>query len=400
MIIHIDTGKTWRGGQQQAFYLHQHLYSDGKKSLMVCKKKSDMEKRCIEQGLPYHCLPLASEFDVYSGFMISRIVRDVIAPSPPFAKVGEGVVLHLHTAHALSIGLIAKWFKKDLSLVATRRVDFPIKKRSLFKYNHIYLDALVCVSKNVHDVAINDGIEPNKLRVIHSGIDTKRYAIQNCNANDRKILLSLYNIPKDRIIIGTIAALVGHKGYPTLLKAARIVLDSLSHFDYQEVQDSVTFLAIGDGKDKENLMKLHDRLNLGDSFIFAGFKDDVKSHLHLFDIFVLSSKSEGLGTSVLDAMSAKKPIVACDGGGIPEMIRHEINGLLAERENPVDLAEKILMMLKDKEMRNRFAQQSEIDVQEFSIESTIQKNIALYKELADTRYSNTSLPPKNIKGNI
>jgi len=322
---------------------------------MICKKKSAMQKVCEKQGLPYKCLPLAFEFDVYSGFMISRI----------------GTILHLHTAHALSIGLMAKLFNKDLRLIAVRRVDFSIKKRSLFKYNHKYLDVLVCVSKNVYNVALNDGVDSDKLKVIHSGIDTKRYAIQNNNMNNKDELLASYNIPKNHIIIGTIAALVGHKDYPSLLKAARIVSDKT---------ENVTFIAIGDGKDKESLLKLHNDLKLNNSFIFACLQEDVKTHLHFFDILVLSYKMEGLGTSVLDAMSAKKPIVACNGGGIPEMIKHEINGLLAEKENPEDLAEKILIMINNKEMRERLAKQAEIDVQEFSIENTVRKNIRLYEE--------------------
>ena len=394
MIIHIDTGKTWRGGQQQAFYLHQHLCNKGLKSIMICRKiNSVLIKYCKEYGLPFMTLPLASEIDIYSAWKIGR-----------FAKKNNGKILHLHSAHALSIGLFARLFCHNLKLIAVRRVDFSIRKNKLsfFKYNNKFLDRLVCISRNIYDTLVKNGVTPDKLQLIYSGIDTKRYALENNQVREmfRKELLALYNIPQNHIIIGTVAAYAGHKDYPTLLKAARIVLDNINlnntNLDNANLNNTsklnninlnntsnVTFVAIGGGnlEAQNSIIEIHKSLNLGNSFILAGFQEDVKKYLHFFDIFVLSSKMEGLGTSVLDAMSARKPIVACNSGGIPEMIKHEINGLLAEKENPEDLANKILRMLNDAELREKLSSQAEIDVQEFSILNTVTKNIDLYKEL-------------------
>ena len=359
MIIHIDTGKTWRGGQQQAFYLHQSLCKSEYESIMICKKRSCMAKKCEEHQIPFLCLPLISEIDIYSAWKVSLLLKN-----------NGNDILHLHTAHALSIGLLVKMFCRDIKLIGVRRVDFSIKKSMLsnLKYQNTFLDVLVCISKNIYDVVLKDGVSAEKLRLIHSGIDTNRYAVLKSKVT------KINHPPKQHLVIGTIAAYVGHKDYPTLLKAARLVLNETNN---------VTFIAIGDGVLFNKMKKIHDELQLGKSFIMAGFQQDIKKYLHSFDIFVLASKKEGLGTSVLDAMSARKAIVACNCGGIPEMIKHNINGLLAEKENPNDLAEKILFLIKNSDLRERVAAQAEIDVQKFSIKHTINKNIELYRELTE-----------------
>lgn len=365
MIIHIDTGKTWRGGQQQAFYLHQFLCYHGYKSVMVCKKKSFMAKLCKEYDLPVYNLPLASELDLYSAWKIVK-----------FAKRYKGKILHLHTAHALSLGLIAKLLYKNLKLIGVRRVDFSLRKNkfSLLKYKNKLLDVLVCISENIKKVVIQDGVPESSLRLIHSGIDINKFSLEinQDKVKYRQELLTLYNIPENNLIIGTIAAFVGHKDYPTLLKSAKLVL---------EKRKDITFIAIGDGKLHEEIVELHKKLNLGESFILAGFQEDVKKYLHAYDIFVLSSKLEGLGTSVLDAMATQKPIVACNSGGIPEMITHKVNGLLAEKENPEDLADKLMQMINNPDLREKLSLQAEKDVEKFSILNTIQRNIDLYNEL-------------------
>ena len=362
MIIHIDTWKAWQGGQQQAFYLHQYLCENKIKSVMICKSGTPMALKCQEKKLPYKTLPLLAEIDFLSAIRIAI-----------FAKRNQAKILHLHTAHAISIGLLAKFFYRKTKVIAVKRVDFPIRKNFLsrLKYNNSLLDVLVCISKNIYNVVVNGGFAANRLRMIYSGIDTNRYKLpdENYKMEVRQQLFSQYNIPSHHTIIGTVATFTGRKDYPTLLRAAKIVIEN---------NPDITFVALGEGDDKEKILEIRKELQLENRFILAGFQDDVKKYLHFYDIFVLASKLEGLGTSVLDAMSAQKPIVACNSGGIPEMIQHEQNGLLAEAENPADLAEKLLRMVNDQELRKRLALQAEIDVKEFSIENTIRQNIELY----------------------
>jgi glycosyltransferase involved in cell wall biosynthesis len=356
-ILHIDTQKTWRGGQQQAFYLHQGLIAKNYTSIMICQPDSPMAKRCLEQKLPFQEIKMRNEADLIAASKISALI-----------KKNQYNIIHCHSAHAQMLGIIIKLFFPKLILIGSRRVDFPIRSNffSKFKYNSSLLNKIVCISQNIKNVMLSSKISPEKLHLIHSGINTHKF--ENLNPP----IPSELNVIKEKKIVGTIAALTGHKDYPTLLKTAKILT---------EKRNDCVFIAVGDGKDKDEILELKNQLMLNDNFIFTGYKSNVADYLLHFDIFVLSSKLEGLGTSVLDAMAANIPVVACSSGGIPEMITPNFNGLLAQKENPADLAEKLEFALDHPDELAVMTKNAKISVEQFSIENTINKNIELYKSL-------------------
>ncbi len=358
-ILHIDTGKAWRGGQQQVVYLLEGMLERGLDTTLVCQSKSELEKYCENHKLPYFPLRMCGEVDIVAGLRIALLCRKF-----------QFRILHLHTAHAMAIGLFARLFYPGLKLIAVRRVDFHIKKHVLsqFKYKTRLLDKIVCISDGIKQVLLQDGLAAEKLVTIHSGIDIHKFDHVRLPDDFRRQL----NIPAGDVVIGTIAALAGHKDYPNLLKAARIVLDQTQN---------VTFCAVGDGPDKNTVHKLANELDLGDRFIFTGFRKDLGNFLKMFDIFVLASKKEGLGTSILDAQAVGLPVVGCDTGGIPEAVKHEQNGLLVPPKNEQSLAAALLRLINDYESRKKLGQTGRQTVAQFSIEQTINKNIELYQHL-------------------
>ncbi len=358
-VLHVDTEKSWRGGQQQAVYLLEKMIKNGFYTAMICQPKSALEKYCQENFLPHFTIRMVNEIDFIAGFRIARICK----------KYGYEI-LHLHSSHALSIGLIAKFFYRRLKLIAARRVDFHIKKNwfSKFKYQTKWLNKIVCVSNEIKNVLLEDNIAAEKLTTIHSGINIHKFEKINKSKEFKKKL----GIPENHILVGTIAAMVGHKDYPNLLKAAKIVL---------EKNQTVSFCAVGDGADKEKILKLASGLNLGDRFIFTGFQKNIGIFLKSFDIFVLASYLEGLGSSILDAQAVGLPVVACDTGGIPEVVTHNENGLLVSPKNEQLLAEAILKLINDSKLRHKFGKIALKTVRNFDINLTVQKNIELYERI-------------------
>lgn len=358
-VLHIDTEMSWRGGQQQAAYLIEAMHHDSYQTSLVCQPDSAIARFCRDKGLPFLPVRMLGEMDVIAGFRIARFCR----------KHGF-TILHLHSSHALAIGLWAKLFYSRLKLIAVRRVDFHIQKNwlSQIKYNTRWLDRIVCISDAIRQVLIEDGIPAEKLLTIHSGIDIHKFDQQQPSADLKRQL----GIPPDHIVVGTVAAMVGHKDYPNLLHAAKIVAAN---------QKNVTFCAVGDGPLKNPILELAKQLELGNRFIFAGFQKDTGSFLKMFDIFVLASRLEGLGTSILDAQSMGLPIVACQTGGIPEIVRHEQNGLLVPRKDAAALAEAILKLTRNEVLRIQFGNRSLQTVRVFEIKNTVAKNIELYQQL-------------------
>jgi len=358
-VLHIDTQRTWRGGQQQVFYLLDAMVRQGYDTQLICQPGSRLANTCARQGLPFHAVKMRGELDFGAGLKIAI-----------HCKNHNFRIVHCHSAHALAIGLWAKLFHPALKLIAVRRVDFHIKKNwfSRLKYRTSWVNKIVCISRAIQKVMIEDAIPPKKLALIYSGIDIHKFDHAVADVNFRQ----KFGIPGDHIVVGTVAAMVRHKDYPSLLKAAKIVIQQ---------HDQVSFCALGDGPRKQHILNLAEQLQLGSRFIFAGFQEQVGGFLRNFDIFVLASLLEGLGTSILDAQAVGLPIVACHTGGIAEIVLQGRNGLLVAPGNEKQLAKAILTLVRDAELRKKFGANSLQNVKKFDIKNTVAKNIELYNML-------------------
>jgi len=357
-VLHIDAGHEWRGGQQQVAYLLQNMIDAGYDTKLVCPAGSPLLQHSCEKNLPVASLLLTSKTRLNDARAIAMLCRE------------EGFqIIHAHCSHSLTLAILSRLLYRNVRIVASRRVDFHVKKPIVgaLKYRTKLLDKIICVSDAIREILIGDGVQPEKVVTVRSGIDLHKFDDANPQG-----LREEFSIPSDHVIILTVAALVGHKDYPTLLKAAQKVISKT---------EKVTFLAVGEGPKKEELLQLAAELNLGDRFIFTGHKNDVGRFLKLADIFVLASKTEGLGTSLLDAQVAGCAIVATEAGGIPEIVKDGETGLLAPPENAEALADGLLRIIEDKKERSRLAKNAQKEVEKFSHFNTFEKTDDVYQSL-------------------
>jgi len=360
-VLHIDSERTWRGGQQQAAWLLEGMLARGWPAAMVCPPLSILEERGRASSWPMHAVSMRGELDIAAGRRIARIARD-----------GGMRILHAHSSHALALGLWARFFDKSLRLVASRRVDFPIRSHFLsrLKYSTGILDRIVCISEAIRAQLVADGVPPEKLVVIPSGVDTRRFAGVRPAPHFRRTL----GVPSGHLVIGTVAALADHKDYPNLLHAARLVLDE---------EPDISFVAVGDGPLHKEIGALAKELNLGKRFLFQGFREDVGAYLKVFDVFVLASKTEGMGTSVLDAQALGLPVSACRAGGIPEIVADRVTGLLVPVGDPPALAAALLELARDPELRATLGASAKKAVQAHDVSRTIEAHLELYRSLTE-----------------
>jgi len=358
-VLHLDDSSCWRGGQQQTVYLYKGMLDRKLNTLLICQPDSEYIKICDNENLPCQTLSIRGEWDLFAGYKIGRICKN-----------GGFNIIHAHSAHALSTAIQAKIFYRSVKVIASRRVDFSIRKNpfSIHKYNNRFVNKIICISEKIRKVMLNDGIDEHKLITIHDGIDIRKFD----HIKPPQFFRKNWQIPQNHILVGTVAAITGEKDYPNLLKAAKIVIDRLPN---------VTFMAAGNGKDENSIKIMAKQLNLENRFIFTGFQKNIGDFLKSFDIFVLASKKEGLGTSVLDALAAGLPVIGTETGGIPEMITHNENGMLVKPQNPQALADTIIELAKDKAKREMLIKKGIISVERFSINNTIEKTIALYESI-------------------
>ena len=120
----------------------------------------------------------------------------------------------------------------------------------------------------------------------------------------------------------------------------------------------------------------------GDRFIMTGFRTDISRILAAFDIFCMSSKEEGLGTSILDAMAMELPVVACKAGGIPEAVEHQKTGLLVPVQDSQTLASAIMDLIDDPKKARAMGQAGRLRVERlFNITMTVEKTEEIYFRL-------------------
>ena len=231
-------------------------------------------------------------------------------------------VLHLHTsqAHGLGAAAVRLAGRRRPAVLVTRRVE-----HSIFRHSFLHLDRLkyapgadrvLCVSQRVREVLRSDGLPEARLIVVPDGVDLDAYRAP-C-ADSAGVRASL-GIPGDAWLIGSVGHLDRSKG-------RRHLVDAL--LDLRIEHGAAHLLLVGEGPARRDLDRQVGELGLGRRVTFAGFRDDVPDLLGALDVFAFPSTSEGLGSSVLEALAAGVPVVATTAGGIPEAVRDGEDGLL------------------------------------------------------------------------
>jgi glycosyltransferase involved in cell wall biosynthesis len=182
--------------------------------------------------------------------------------------------------------------------------------------------------------------------VIYDGID-----IPASDDGDRDRVRREFAIPETASVVGMMARVAPQKDFVTLARAAVRIL---------EVQPQTRFLIVGDHTSASSYREHYDWVQallrahgVIDSFIFTGHRPDARRFLEAFDVFVLSTHSEGLPLVILEAMAQAKPVVATDVDGVPELIQHGETGLLHSHENHQELAAHVLTLLRDRTLAER-----------------------------------------------
>ncbi len=352
-ILHVDTERGWRGGEQQLFYLVKGLKKKGFKQAVACRTGDELEKRCREAGI--EVIPL-------KGNQSSDCLR--------VAAVGKNFdIIHAHSAKAHTISALSKRFHRK-PVVYTRRVDYLPKKNPITKLKYRLTDRVVAISEAVREILERELPFLNgKVSVIHSAVDVEEI---NRGLNLKKVR-EIKEKFGGKPLIGTLAALTEQKDIPNLISAAEIVLRELL---------SAKFVVFGEGKLRKSLEKLIEEKGLKEKFILYGFVKDVPNYTKALDLFVLPSKNEGLGSSLLIAMALKIPVVATAVGGTVEAVKDGETGILVPPENPKALSEGILKLIKDRELRERLTENAfSLILKKFSVSAMVDSYVELYREV-------------------
>jgi len=366
--LHIDTERTWRGGEQQVFYILEGLRARGLPAALLAQPDSRMLERARAAGMDARPFPMAGEADLAAAWRLARLLRRE-----------RFEILHCHTPHAHSIAIAALCLVPRACrprLAVARRVDFSIRHAGdwvgLRRLKYSCPDRILAVSGAVREVLLRDGVEARKIAVVREGIDVERIE----RAPDRaQQVRQMLGIRAGERIVANVAALTAHKGQRYLVAAVPAI---------RAARPDARVVIFGEGELRPELEAQARALGLGDGLLLTGFRppEEIPSILKAIDVFVLSSVEEGLGTSLFDAMAAGAPIAATRAGGIPEIVREGETGLLVPPRDPGALADAVVRLLNDAVLSRRLAEAAACFVRaEGTKERMVEETVRAYEDL-------------------
>jgi glycosyltransferase involved in cell wall biosynthesis len=314
-------------------------------------------------GVPVHDLGAGNDLDLAWTVRLRRLLAQ-----------GRFQVMHAHLAYAAALGRVVTRTlppARRPRLVYTDHSHWPhlrLAVRCLGLATSRWDDVSIAVSQS-NRAALPAGIR-SRTRVLLHGVDVDGVRAAAAQARDIRSALS---IPQDHVVVVSVANLKTPKGYPTLLQAARAMVDAGL---------PVTFLAVGSGPLEAELVGQHRRLALEDRFRFLGQRADAVPLIASSDVLVLASDYECMPVVVMEAFAVGTPVVATSVGELPAVIRDGVNGLLVPPGRPDLLAAALRRLVQEPDLRARLAKAAEDDVERFDVRRASAEVEAVYAQLA------------------
>lgn len=359
-VLHVETGQHLYGGAQQVAFLLHGLAAQGVENLLVCPPGAAIGAH-FDGGTSVQVIETRCRGDADLGFVLR--LRAVLRRARPD-------VLHLHSRRGADVlGAIAGRLC-GIPVVLSRRVDNP-ESRAWVALKYRLHDRVIAISQGIADVLAAEGVPASKLRVVRSSLDPAPWQVPVSRAE----FSAEFGVPEEAVWIGVVAQLIERKGHRVLFDALRALPD----------RSRVRVICFGQGPLRETLER-EASADLGKTVRFAGFRTDLSRWVGALDLLVHPALMEGLGVSLLQASAAGVPIIASRAGGMPEAVADGLSGLLVKPGDAAELGAALRRLLDDPALRRRLGEQGRARIErEFSVETMVRGNLAVYRELIESR---------------
>lgn len=328
---------------------------DGLHQQLLARSDSRLAAEARRTGVPVRDVPWRGAVDPAA---LRALVRECST---------DWDVVHAHDGHAVQAVLAARALGGGRArVVASRRVDFATRRPDLWRK----ADLIIAVSGGIRDVLLGQGIERRRIAVVHSGVDP-----QAVHPDPSEDIRARAGAGPDELLVAAVGALVPHKDHGTFVRAASILTrDGLD----------VRYAVYGEGPERERLTRLIRAEGLEDRFVLAGQVPDIAGRLAALDIFVMSSRQEGLGTACVEAMQVGLPIASTSAGGLADLAAAGAFSPVPP-EDAVALADSIRRLALDPAARRAAARAAAAAAPSFSTEKMVRGTLRCYRVLAAQR---------------
>jgi glycosyltransferase involved in cell wall biosynthesis len=355
-ILFVDLETEWRGGQNQALLLLTALNARGDTAELVALKGSALGRRAVAKRVKVH--------------FVAEFAARVLAAAKIFQLTQNGAfdVVHANEAHAVTAAWLAGAQRRAVFLIS-RRVGYPLSKGRVALARYIAAHRIIAISQWVAERLVASGAPKEKLVVIYEGVEVR--ALPETEA--RKQARARWGVAEETVLLGSVGVLLPDKGHEWLIRALALLR--------VEFPDCKLLLA-GAGPSRPTLEQLAAELGVSEMVIFAGFVADIETVYTALDVFLFPSFFEGLGTSLLAAISSEIPSVAFDCCAFGEIIENGKSGLLVEAGNVEEIVKAVSQLLRDKEFARTVGQAGRARIANlFSSERMVEETLSLYREL-------------------
>ncbi|MEQ1472827.1 MAG: glycosyltransferase family 4 protein [Candidatus Acidiferrum sp.] len=329
-ILFVDLEMEWRGGQNQALLLLKAVNARGDTAELVTVKGSALGKRAAARRVKVHSVPRYAT-RASAMLKIFKLTRNRAFD-----------VVHANEAHAVTAAWLAG-AHREAAFIISRRVGYPLGKSRLALDRYRAATRIVAISQWVVERLVESGAPQDKIEVVYEGVELPTLPTDEIRQRARR----RWKIPKEATLLGSVGVLSPDKGHELLIRALAQLRTEFP---------ACRLLLAGDGPSRLQLEALAKELGVAEMVIFAGFVTDIDLVYQALDVFLFPSFFEGLGTSLLAAMSYEVPAVAFQCCAFGEIIENEKSGLLVEQGNVGEIAQAVTRLLRDKEFARSIGQ--------------------------------------------
>lgn len=359
------------GGMQNHLLALVNNLKEKYKIVVIAPPNPTLEQKLAALDVPFYPVPLADNLrplaDIISAYQIRKLLKRL-----------KPDIFHIHGNKTALVGRFALLGEKPPPTIVTvhnflifQQAPFPLKQIAALIERFLMRKTtmIITVSEQLKTALVKDERLPlEKIKVIHNGLDLSNW--QTFNKWDIRQKLG---IKKETFVILTVGRLVAWKGH-------RFLINALNKPPLNSEKEVKLFIA-GAGPLKQELAELIAKLGLTAKITLLGYAANVPELMAAADLFVLPSINEPFGLVLLEAMAAKLPIVATNGGGVPEIITHEQTGLLVPSQDATALAAAITRLKSNIQLRATLAANAWQELNHrFSLAEMLAKTERVYEQ--------------------
>ncbi|MDA2918196.1 glycosyltransferase family 4 protein [Desulfobacterota bacterium AH_259_B03_O07] len=366
VLFLLDTLEPLGGAEKIAIDIATGLKTATRFKPIVCSTRygGAFEEKLNKSNIPFVLLERNRRYEFHKFKKLIKLIKDKSIK-----------IIHSHQLGSNFWGAIIGKISRGPIIIAQNQGQSYDNWKNVFidKITSSLCDRIIFVSEYEKHIFLDKvGCPSTKGVIINNAIDLSIYKPYIQPEIRRSFGLSISNH-----VVGIVGGFRPEKNHQTFLLAANEVL---------KLDNKVRFLLVGEGAEKKKMEKLASRLGIQKNCLFTGFRNDIPNIVSIIDIGCLTSVREGLPVALLEYMASSKAIVSTNVGGVPEVVKHGVNGFLVPSRNYKALAKKILILLYNRNLRIKMGKEGfQILKKNFTLEKMIEKIEDLYSNLIQSK---------------